>query len=200
MNVRDVHTHNIKAGSDAIINIEPGQSLPPEGIYSTGVHPWRSSEAEILWPYVEKMAVEPRIVAIGECGLDRLRGADMNIQTELLQLHALLAENTGKPLIIHCVRAWAELIALRRNLKPAQPWIVHGFRGNPQLAMQLLDAGMHISLGEHFRPETAAIIPRGRLHVETDCSPLSIDEIAQSVAAARKSTDYNQFISSTIFT
>ena len=181
----DAHTHNLAAGPDAVINIEPDTQLPSEGSFSTGVHPWRSAEAATLWPLVETIASDPRIVAIGECGIDRLRGADMETQTELLRRHAILADNLAKPLIIHCVRAWAELLAVHASVRPSVPWIVHGFRGAPALARQLLDAGMHISLGEHFRPDTAAIIPPGRLHVETDTSSLPIREIAARVSAAR---------------
>ena len=129
MTIRDVHTHNLHAGPGAIINIEPDTPLPPEGTFSTGVHPWRSSEAGTLWPLVEKTAADPRIAAIGECGLDRLRGAPLPRQAELLRLHALLAERLRKPLIVHCVRAWAELLAAHRAIRPAQPWIIHGFPG-----------------------------------------------------------------------
>ena len=181
----DVHTHNLAAGPDAIINIEPDTQLLAAGRFSTGVHPWRSTETAALWPLVEALAADPRITAIGECGLDRLRGAEMSAQTELFLRHALLAERVGKPLIIHCVRAWAELLGVHASVRPAVPWIVHGFRGAPALARQLLDAGMHLSLGEHFRPDTAAIIPADRLHVETDTSSLPIEEIAARVRAAR---------------
>lgn len=185
----DVHTHNLTAGPDAIINIEPDAPVPGAGRFSTGVHPWRSAEAATLWPLVEARASDPRIVAIGECGIDRLRGASIADQTELLRRHAILAEKHSKPLIIHCVRAWAELLSLRAAIRPAVPWIVHGFRGGPALARQLLDAGMHLSLGEHFRPDTAAIIPAGRLHLETDTSPLPIATIAERVRLARTTTE-----------
>ena len=181
----DIHTHRPDAGPDAIINIEPDAELPHHGRYSTGVHPWRSSAADALWPLVERVASDCRVAAVGECGLDRLRGASMDSQIELFERHARLAEKVGKPVIVHCVRAWAELLAVHRRVRPSQPWIVHGFRGGPQLARQLLDAGMHISLGERFNAETARIIPQDRLHVETDMSPLGIDEIARRVEQAR---------------
>ncbi|MDE6270824.1 MAG: TatD family hydrolase [Muribaculaceae bacterium] len=185
----DIHTHNLQAGPDAIINVEPDAPALPQAPcrLSTGVHPWRSEEAARLWPLVEALAADPRVVAIGECGIDRLRGAGIDAQTRLLEQHARLAEATGKPLIIHCVRAWGELLGACKRLRPSVPWIVHGFRGAPELARRLLDAGMHISLGERFNPATAAIIPPGRLHVETDCSTLPVGEIARRVQNARKS-------------
>lgn len=135
---------------------------------------------------VEAAASDERIVAIGECGIDLLRGADIKLQQELFMRHASLAERVGKPLIIHCVRAWGELLGAYRCIKPSQPWIVHGFRGGPALARQLLDAGMHISLGEHFNKATAAIIPDDRLHIETDCSTLPIGYIAEAVYQTRE--------------
>lgn len=188
MNLTDTHTHNPEAGPEAIINIEPDAlPLPAAGRFSTGVHPWRSAEAAKLWPMVEAVAADKRIVAIGECGIDRLRGADIKLQEELFMRHARLAERVGKPLIIHCVRAWGELLGAYSDIKPSQPWIIHGFRGGPALAHQLLDAGMHISLGEHFNLATAAIIPDDRLHIETDCSTLPIGYIAEAVRQARES-------------
>lgn len=184
----DTHTHRPDAGPDAIINIEPNDTLPACGQFSTGVHPWRSREAEQLWPLVESMVRDSRIVAVGECGIDRLRGDCMENQIKLFERHAALAEAIGKPVIVHCVRAWAELLAASRRIRPQQPWIVHGFRGGPELARQLLDAGMHISLGERFNEATARIIPADRLHAETDTSVLPIETIAARIACARRQT------------
>ena len=192
--VRDIHTHNLHApAGSAIVNIEPDAgpipATPAGALYSTGVHPWRSAEGAELWPLVERLAADDRIVAIGEAGLDRLRGASLPEQIELLERHARLADSLAKPLIVHCVRAWAELLELHRRLRPVQPWIIHGFRGAPALAGQLLRAGMHISLGPHFNPATAAAIPAGRLLLETDDDPtVSIEQVAAAVAAARASS------------
>lgn len=195
--VTDIHTHNLHApAGTAIVNIEPDRpggipaDAPAGALYSTGVHPWRSTEAATLWPLVEQLAADGRIAAIGEAGLDRLKGAPLPEQIELLERHARLADALGKPLIVHCVRAWAELMALHRRLHPAQPWIVHGFRGAPALAAQLTDAGMYISLGPLFNPATAAAIPADRLLLETDDHPgATIDAVARAVAQARASSN-----------
>ncbi|MDE6497492.1 MAG: TatD family hydrolase [Muribaculaceae bacterium] len=192
--VTDIHTHNPHAPTGtAIVNIEPDAGIPadapPGALYSTGVHPWRSAEAATLWPRVENLAGDDRIAAIGEAGLDRLKGAPLSEQLTLLERHARLADALGKPLIVHCVRAWAELLALHRRLRPAQPWIIHGFRGAPALAARLLEAGMYISLGPRFNPATAAAVPAHRLLLETDDnSAVSIADVAAAVAAARDSS------------
>lgn len=165
MRVSDIHTHNPEA-TDAVINLEPGWEMRPDALYSVGWHPW--------WPnpdmeWVEHVATDERVVMIGECGIDKLRGTgSIDEQIALTRRHAEISERLGKPLILHIVGAWNEIIALRREMKPLQPWIIHGFRGKPQLARQLLDAGFHISLGERYNPETLAIIPPDRLYRETD--------------------------------
>ena len=172
--VSDIHSHDPLAPDSAVINLDRYAAMRPDHrLYSVGWHPW--------WPdpdmdWVERTAADPRIVIIGECGLDRRRGAlALGEQIELTRAHALLAERLEKPLLLHVVGAWSEIIALRRQIKPQQPWIIHGFRGKPQLARQLLDAGFDISLGVRFNPEAEAIIPPERLHRETDSQPPATD-------------------------
>ncbi|MBP3535775.1 MAG: TatD family hydrolase [Muribaculaceae bacterium] len=163
--VADIHTHNPLA-TDAVINLEPGMALRPDALYSAGWHPWWP-DADMEW--VRLMAADPRVVLIGECGIDKLHGiGSVDEQTALLRAHAALAESARKPLLLHIVGAWSEIIALRRELRPAVPWIIHGFRGKPELAAQLLRAGFHISLGKHFNPLTLAAIPPDRLLRESD--------------------------------
>ncbi len=166
MKVSDIHTHNPEA-TDAVINLEPGWSLRPDALYSVGWHPWWPLPADMQW--IETTARDPRVVIIGECGIDKRRGnGTLDRQLALTRLHAELAESLKKPLLLHIVGAWNEIIAMRRQMAPAQPWIIHGFRGKPQLARQLLDAGFDISLGPRHNPATLAIIPPARLHRETD--------------------------------
>lgn len=146
--------------------------LRPDALYSVGWHPWwpLPSAADMEW--VERMAADPRVVMIGECGVDRRRGSGSPArQLELTERHAALAESLGKPLLLHVVGAWSEIMALRRRMRPSVPWIIHGFRGKPQLARQLLDAGFDISLGLKYNPDTPAVIPPDRLHRETDAQP-----------------------------
>jgi len=164
--VSDIHTHNPQA-RDAVINLEPGWQLRPDGLYSAGWHPWWALPADMKW--VERMASDPRVVIIGECGVDKRRGAgSLDEQLALTRRHAAIAEREAKPLLLHIVGAWSEIIAMRRAIAPSQPWIIHGFRGKPQLARQLLDAGFDISLGLRYNPETPAVIPPDRLYRETD--------------------------------
>ena len=95
------------------------------------------------------------------------------------------------PLIIHCVKAMDELLAVRKKLNPAQPWIWHGFRGKPQQAGQLIKNGIYLSFGAHYSEETVKGVPVGRLFLETDDSPVDIEEVLKQVAKAR-STDVEE--------
>ena len=79
-----------------------------------------------------------------------------------------LSEKNSLPLILHVVKAFPEIIALKKELKPRQPWIIHGFRGKPELAKELHRHGFFLSLGERHNPDAAAIIPAERLLLESD--------------------------------
>lgn len=163
--VSDIHTHNPQA-VDAVINLERGETpARADALYSVGWHPWWGS-ANVDFQWVEQTARMPQVVMIGECGIDRLRGGEIAPQVELTRRHALLAERLRKPLILHIVRAWSEILALRKELRPTVPWIIHGFRGNAALARQLIDAGFYLSLRQPFT--LPADFPADRLLTETD--------------------------------
>lgn len=165
----DIHTHNPEAGDDSIINLPLHAPLPARGYSSVGIHPWDTATATADdMEEIERLAADPRVVAIGETGIDKLRGGDINRQIDILKRHIDLSERLGKPLILHIVRAFPEIIRLRMLLHPTQRWIIHGFRGKPELARELLSHGFDLSLGEAYNTATAAIIPPDRLFHESD--------------------------------
>lgn len=182
MRLFDTHTHHLR--HDAWVNRAPGEDLIDGYTYSVGVHPWDAAKFDM--DALEVAASSPLVAAIGETGLDALRGPSLEVQEGVFRHHVAISERLGKPLIIHCVKSFDRLLAIRKELNPVQTWIAHGFRGKPQQAMQLLRAGFHISLGPRFNPETARIIPADRLHIETDDSPIAIAEVASAIASARR--------------
>lgn len=170
-----------------IVCVDPTQAVAlPGGTCSAGIHPWRADMAtpEAL-RLLDRWALLPEVVAIGETGLDSLRGPALNVQRKILECHAVLAEQTGKPLILHIVRRWDDIIALKRQLNPQVEWIVHGFRGGAQLARQLVGEGFSLSLGERFNPAVPAAVSPDRIYAETDCSDVSISEIRRSIDLCR---------------
>ncbi len=294
----DIHTHNLEALPPAVISVSPGVELDSRRLYSVGIHPWDTATFDGDYTELERMALLPNVVAIGETGLDALRGAPLDRQEEIFRRHIEIAQRVGKPLILHVVKAWGRLLEISKAYRPPRQtaghggllklpsrhgpasfltagdggllmlpgrhgpasfltaghggllklpsrhgpasfltagdggllklpgrhgpasfltaghggllilsgrhgpasfltaghggtlaegrWIVHGFRGKAELARQLLAAGMDISLGERFNSEAARVIPAERLHYETDCSSLPIEEIAARIMAARE--------------
>lgn len=188
MTTIDIHTHNSTAATDTIFN--SGCNYIADRNISIGIHPWYIKDKwKSEWASIAEWAKAANVVAIGECGFDTLKSpATPELQEEIFKAHIELAEELHKPIIIHCVKAYDRLMALRKELKPQQAWIIHGFRGKPLLAEQLIKAGFHISLGEKFNPDSAKSIPLEKLFIETDESKLPITEIHAAVAAAKDIT------------
>ena len=181
----DIHSHDHTRHASAIINISPGEQIAPDRFYSVAIHPWDAHSATTAdIDALDSIARHPQVIIIGETGLDALRG-DIDAQMRLLKHHIALSESLHKPLLLHVVKQFQEIIALRKLTKPSQPWIIHGFRGKPQLANELIAHGFYISLGEKFNQESAAIIPSDRLLFESDTSPLSINEIIARINNSR---------------
>lgn len=175
----DFHTHNLlSVPGTAIVNVprewlmSPALFRPvPGGLYSAGIHPWWTGEAQDAGRHfagLRQLSEHAQVVAVGECGLDRLRGADLEIQTALFRRQVELAEERGLPVTVHCVKAFDRLLHLCKLWRPKTQWTVHGFRGGPELAVQLLAAGIDLSLGRRYNPETLKVVPPERCHFETD--------------------------------
>lgn len=109
-----MHTHLLHSG--AIVNLGI-QDSPADGfVYSAGLHPWhleKSTPAD--WDRIVSLASDPKTVAIGETGLDRVCSTPISLQTEFFLKHIELARQTGKPLIVHCVRATDLLLNIKKK-------------------------------------------------------------------------------------
>ncbi len=180
---RDVRTiYNIR------INDQP-PSLPhgPNILFSAGIHPWDAGSINALWIENLKLLLNfGQVIAIGECGMDKNAPVAIEKQLEVFELHIKYSEIHHKPLIIHCVGCYNELINLHRALNPKQAWIIHGFRGKPEMAVQLVKAGIYLSFGEKFNPESVAITPIESILAETDDSEIDIDDIYEKLSALKQ--------------
>lgn len=121
--------------------------------------------------------------------MDALRGGSPEVQEAIFRAHVKASEESGKPLVIHLVKTLDRILHLRKELSPASPWIIHGFRGKPEIVRQLTSPGgsnrIYFSIGEKFNRESVAAIPPDRLLVETDESARPPWEILTDIAAAR---------------
>lgn len=187
----DIHTHNRTVSCDvkAVFNRDYDEETVP--FCSIGIHPYLSVRALSSPDFIDRSIAQLRrkatsdeVIAIGEAGLDSTRGADMDTQTELFRRQVEVAEEVGKPLVIHCVRQYDEIIRVQRRLKPVQTWIVHGFRKNGQTARQLIGQGMELSFGNRYNAEALQLAySSGHLWLETDESGMDIRDHYGNVAA-----------------
>ena len=157
------------------------------GSCSVGLHPWYLSaqeeirEGQLNW--LKEAANAPKVKLIGECGLDMLCGPDLALQQLAFEQCLQLAEQYHKPVVIHCVRAFPELLAIYQRVQPAVPWIVHGFNRKPSVLASLLKHGFYVSFGAAIlkpgSPAAQSLIetPLGQLFLETDDKLLPIADL-----------------------
>ena len=181
--ITDSHTHNPDAFG-AIISVEPEAFDPKPGrIYSVGIHPWNSLDApDERLDLLAALAAHPQVVAVGETGLDALRGAPLDQQIALFKRHIAIAQRVGKPVVAHMVRTAQPLVKAWREMRPSVPLIVHGMRGNANVARTLIDAGCYLSYGEHLNPEALLATPPDKILAETDDSPTPITDVIAKLA------------------
>lgn len=194
----NLHTHAPVAMPDvlALESIYAGQPRPPLSPWqSVGLHPWYLPQPwTSACEWLENEATQSHTLAIGEAGLDKVCNTPWETQVEAFRYCIALAERLDKPLIIHCVRAHAEVLQLKKELKPRQPWIFHGFDKNLATAEMLLRAGTYLSFGSAlFREgnraaEVLSLVPGDRFFLETDISEWKIQEVYERAAQLRNRT------------
>ena len=188
MDLFNIHTHTSKHPESEILSTDV-RSYPPanEGVFlSVGIHPWYlQDETENQLQALKKAVEDKRVIAIGESGLDKLKGPSSDIQTDIFKQQTALSEATGLPMIIHCVKAYNELVELKKQAKPNQPWIIHGFRGKKELAMECIRHGFHLSFGANYQEEALMAVPIERLFIETDESDMPIEDIYLRIARTK---------------
>ncbi|MFA8434308.1 MAG: TatD family hydrolase [Marinifilaceae bacterium] len=164
---------------------------------SVGLHPWHvhRQDREELIAHVNTLAIHPNALAIGEAGLDRFAEAPLELQMEYFIRQVQIAEQIQKPLLIHCVRCFPELLSVRKKLNPINPWIIHGFNANEQIAKEVVRSGCYLSFGTTILKENSKLmaafraIPLDQIFLETDESPINIEEIYQKAATVRNITE-----------
>lgn len=189
----DIHTHQLPVvPGEAIVNCYPETFAPQEDCwYSVGIHPWHlmpftdQGEQDDRRTILAELANHSQVLAIGEAGLDKLADAPMAMQIEFFEHQARLAMEVDKPLIIHLVKAADELLKLKQTLRPANPWIIHGFRGKAAMAQEYLRHGFYLSFGEKYQEEALRITPVERLFIETDESVIPVAELYERAAYLR---------------
>lgn len=194
MDFLDLHTHktSTKLGEITIQSLSLTNdiflAMPKKKPISIGLHPWFANieKLNLQMKYLNVLAKQDNVKMIGECGLDKLKGENLQNQIIILAQQIVLAEQLNKPLILHCVKSFAELITVKEKLKVKVPMIIHGFNKNEILGRQLLDKGFFLSFGAAiFNEKSSAaklIKELDFFFLETDDTQISIEEVYHAVA------------------
>ena len=181
----NTHTHaQLYDAKIELVNLAIGASGKPNH-YSYGLHPWYIEKENYLHQLKELKIVahEKRCLAIGECGLDKLSKVDFELQEEVFIEQIRLANQINKPLIIHCVKAFNELINCLNLNDNKVPVIVHGFNNNENIARILINEGIYFSFGkallgyESNAAKAIKNVGRKNFFLETDDADISIKYI-----------------------
>ena len=192
----DFHTHKpLHSSTENVLEvISMHKNVKYEGKYFTiGHHPWWTNEplskTDLL--NMETLLSNKFCLGIGECGLDKLKGAPKEIQEEVFYQQIMLANKNNVPLIVHCVRQYDQILNFKKKYAKT-PWVIHGFRRNKQLAKSLIDQGIMLSVSPFERMndsfvEMLKFLPNDRYFLETDSEySLTIMERYQFMAELKK--------------
>ena len=193
----NLHTHKFtnNPAITEMVNQYPWEfdaSIPQ---YSIGIHPWHIN-MERLETDLQTIALKlssTSCLALGECGLDKRSAVPMDLQIAVFEKQIALAEQYQKPLILHLVAAFDELIAIKKRLKISVPIIIHGFSKSEQLAKQLVDNDFYLSFGKYLlrNPQLEDVfktVPNDRFFLETDTITETLQEVYLLAAHLKKMT------------
>ena len=183
----NIHAHASSSAHIELINHCIQDSWEPESnkLYSVGFHPWHIADF-VIHEMIKKMNVlahRSNVLAIGECGLDRAVKIQFKKQEEVFLKQIEIAEAVKKPLIIHSVRSYPDLINIKKTRNTDIPWILHGYNGNKQTTEQLLKHNFYFSFGAILLRnrvkliDSLHMIPLNKVFFETDESPEQIETI-----------------------
>ncbi|MGQ7869428.1 TatD family hydrolase [Sunxiuqinia sp. sy24] len=184
----NIHTHHHQSnGGIQLVNhfIQEDFSNQSDISFSSGLHPWhiQNTDWDPLLQKLEMYAEHNQIRAIGECGLDRAIETPLKRQEELFIRQVELAERFQKPLILHVVKSYSDIIRIKKNRTPSIPWILHAYQGNQQTTQQLLPHEFYFSFGPQLLKGQEKLanslkqIPLKKLFFETDDSTDKIETI-----------------------
>ena len=190
----NLHTHKFSNLSDVIeiVNQYPWEFNASILNYSIGIHPWYIDENRLesdLEIIKEKLQLS-ECLALGECGLDKRIEIPLDLQISVFKKQLEIVKQTNKPIVLHCVAAYDEVIAIKREMKIENPMIIHGFSKNEQVAKSLLNNGFYLSFGKYLlrNPDLEKVFtfaPENQILLETDTIEESIYEVYKKAASIK---------------
>lgn len=183
----DFHHH--QKNNSGIYNLKLLEK-PVEKLFSAGIHPNDSDQDKnqiINW--LENSIAHENCRAVGECGLDSTVLIPEKRQKEIFLMQIEAANQYRKPLIIHCVRKYDEILRMKKWTHVSM--IIHGFNKNEKIAADLLQNGFYLSFGKALLTSLSLqqifqTVPVDRYFLETDDSEINISEIYAKAAELKK--------------
>lgn len=194
MKFYNLHTHKFTNNPDVfeLVNQYPWEFDETILNYSVGIHPWYIDETRLATDLqiIEEKLKLSECLALGECGLDKRIEVPMALQIEVFEKQIALAQKYQKPLVLHLVAAFDELIEIKKRLKISVPIVIHGFSKSEQLAKQLIDNGFYLSFGKYLlrNKEMETVfksIPNDKFFLETDTIEETLEEVYQKAALCK---------------
>ena len=190
----NLHTHTFSNLSDVmeVVNQYPWEFDASIPSYSIGIHPWYIDENRLetdLKIIKQKLQLD-ECLALGECGLDKRIEIPLDLQISVFKQQLEIVKQTNKPIVLHCVAAYDEVIAIKKEMKIVNPMIIHGFSKNEQVAQSLLKNGFYLSFGKYLlrNPDLEKVFtfaPENQILLETDTIEESIYQVYEKAAAIK---------------
>lgn len=186
----NIHTHQSSQLENVLelVNQYPQDVDLSLNAFSVGIHPWYLNENTLAddLSKIENVLNLANCKAIGECGLDKRIETSLETQQKVLIPQLLLAEKYKKPVVLHCVSAYQEIIEIKKNLKLSVPMIIHGFSKNIQVADSLIKNGFYLSFGKYLlrNQELGNVLkqlPTDKIFLETDMIDETIFDVYERV-------------------
>jgi TatD DNase family protein len=187
----NLHTHKFSNLSDVIevVNQYPWEFKSILSNYSIGIHPWYIDEERLNndLKIIKKKLQLKECLALGECGLDKRIEIPLDVQISVFKKQLEIVKQTNKPIVLHCVAAYDEVIAIKKEMKIDNPMIIHGFSKNEQVAQSLLKNGFYLSFGKYLlrNPDLEKVFtfaPENQILLETDTIEESIYQVYEKAA------------------
>ena len=194
----NLHTHKFSNLSDVIevVNQYPWEFDASIPNYSIGIHPWfiDGNRLESDLETIKQKLQLSECLALGECGLDKRIEIPLDLQISVFKQQLEIVKQTNKPIVLHCVAAYDEVISIKKEMKIENPMIIHGFSKNEQVAQSLLKNGFYLSFGKYlllsrnFGTDLEKVFnfaPENQILLETDTIEESIYQVYEKAAAIK---------------
>lgn len=192
----DIHTHSPRSSGKFVMNVfaqDLVEYYHPAGLITIGLHPWHllDVDPEQALQQMGKWAEDRAVIGIGECGLDKNISTDLNLQEQIFLQQLEISETCGKPAIIHCVKAYSEMLHWRKSRKWTMPWIFHWFNASREVAADLIRFGCYLSFGRsllHPSGKNALVLqelPLSHVFLETDDAQITIEDVYAKAASMK---------------